>query len=202
MRKQSSHGILLALIMLFLLCISLLSMKVNAAGPTQVYATVSDLRILNSQRQEVDHIYHSADFFLSMDWEASANGTGFHAGDYFEIELPNQMAFPTNSSAVDFNLYGADGVTVIATAHVNPYAYSGGNIRVTFTNWVENQYNVSGTLGLAATFKRDLIVTNGTNQLDVTVNGSVGSITTGNGTNIVIEGPAPLSNEYLMKWGI
>ncbi len=161
-----------------------------------VQAAVTDLKIQNVSGQETNKVYQTDTFYLAMDWDASANGANLHAGDYFDLTLPNEMVFPSDSTAADFDIYGPDGTTVIGKAHVMPGADNkGGTVRVTFTDWVEGKEGVKGSIRLAARFDKEQIKTGEDNTFQVSVNGQVTSVT------VSITGPTELQPEILGKWG-
>lgn len=161
----------------------------------EVGVKVTNFKLLSWQKEETDKIFYTDSFYLSMDWDASGNGTELHKGDYFNITLPDKMKFPSKSSAVDFDLYALDGHTVIAKAHVTPNENGGGTVKVIFTDYVENKYNVKGNIFLAARFDRTKIKLDQQNLFSITISGQVLTTT----TNVI--GPKDLKNETLLKWG-
>jgi|GEM_PF-4611852 len=168
--------------------------RATRAGPKQVDATVTNFRIQNLSGQDVNRVFLTDSFYLAMDWDASAHGADLHPGDYFDITLPDEMIFPSTSPATDFDIYGPDGTTVIATAHINAGA-TGGTVRVTFSDWVEGKENVNGSIRLASRFSREKITEDG----DYTFSISVGSQVVP--TTVNVFGPKELQNEHLSKWG-
>lgn len=131
-----------------------------------------------------------------MDCDASTNGTDLHEGDYFDVTLPEELVFPSDSAATDFNIYGSDGSTVIGKAHVTPGAGNKGRkVRVTFTGWVEGKENVKGNIRLSARFDREKVTTGEENSFSISVGGQVVSVT------VMVTGPKELENEILAKWG-
>lgn len=170
-----------------------------AAGtPKQVDTQITDLAIHNLSGQTVDHMWYTDRFYLSMDWDASAHGASLQQGDYFDIGLPDQMVFPSGSAAADFNIYGSDGSTVIATAHVSPGPEDkGGLVRVTFTSWVEGKENVKGNIRLTARFDTSQVPVDKDSSFSVSVNGKVRSVP----VNVHVVGPQALEEELLGKWG-
>ncbi|MGT2951479.1 hypothetical protein BU202_07925 [Streptococcus cuniculi] len=196
--KKRWAGLLLSLLMVLSTLFQGLSNTVFAEGTEkQVTTTITNLKILNLNKEETDSIFHSDNFYLSMDWDASGNGADLKQGDYFTATLPDQMKFPSDSSAVDFNLYAPDGTSIMATAHVTPHANGGGTVKVTFTNWVENKYNVKGSMMLAASFNEDKITQGKRNIFTVAVNGGVTSQTVG----VEVTGTTDLQDEFVTKWG-
>ncbi|MBR1780965.1 MAG: Cna B-type domain-containing protein, partial [Oscillospiraceae bacterium] len=169
--------------------------------PTMVDVTITSFELQNLSNHTVTTIYWSDSFYLAMDWDASANGANLHEGDYFDITLPGNMMFPAGTTATDFTLTDGTG-TVIATAHVTPGPGDvGGTVHVTFTDTVEDRYNVKGTMYLAARFDREQVTTGEANTFVVTVNGEVGGSSHSIDTGVIVTGPKELENEYLAKWG-
>lgn len=110
-------------------------------------------------------------FYLAMDWKVKDSSTVLHKGDYFDITLPDNLKFPPNYSAPEFDLTDSDG-NVIAHAKVTPGPdNAGGSVRVTFNDKIENKYNVHGTLYISALFNKQKIQDNKPNTFTVTVNG-------------------------------
>lgn len=166
------------------------------ATPQEVPATVTKFTIQNLSGNDVESMYWTDRFYLAMDWDASSSGADLHEGDYFDIILPDEMRFPSDSASVDFNIYGDDGTTIIATAHVTPGANdTGGTVRVTFTNWVEGKENVKGNIRLAAQFDKKQVKTGEDNTFQISVNGKVEQVA------VHVNGPTELQPEVIGKWG-
>lgn len=166
-----------------------------ASTPKPVDVNVERFSFQNLNHEDTDRIYYTDRFYLAMTWDASANGDQLHGGDYFDMALPDQMVFPSESTARDFNIYGEDGTTVIAKAHVEPGATGGGTVRVTFTNWVEGRRNVRGSIYLAAQFDTTKLKLDEKNTIHATVAGKVIEKT------VDVAGPRDIQNEVLAKWG-
>ncbi|WP_165620456.1 Cna B-type domain-containing protein [Streptococcus equi] len=129
---------------------------------------------------------------INISWDASENGYNLHDGDYFDISLPKEFKFPSNDSACNFSITAPDG-SIMANAVVTPdEANGGGNVRVTFTNYVENKHDIKGEIHLSAKFNRTYIVAGQVNVIEV--GSSSYPITVQPG------GEAPLTNEFLGKW--
>lgn len=173
----------------------------RSESPQAVDVTITNFELKTLTYETPESIYYNDTFYLAMDWDASSLGATLHEGDYFDITLPSNMMFPSGSTARDFDLYD-ENYNVIAKAHVNPGEGDiGGNLVVTFTDVVENKYDVKGTIYLAARFDKTQITTGETNTFSITVNGEVPSYSQTIETGIVITGPKELDNEYLAKWG-
>ena len=166
----------------------------DGGTPKEVPATVTNLTIQNLSGATATEMWVTDQFYLAMDWDASQNGADLHEGDYFDITLPDQMRFPPDSVACDFNLYGPDGTTVIATAHVDP-GTTGGTVRITFTDWVEGKENVKGNIRLAARFDQTQVTVGEENTFQIQVGSEVVPVT------VTVTGPTELQDEILGKWG-
>jgi uncharacterized surface anchored protein len=165
------------------------------AAAKQVDATITKFEIQNLDGSTADKVFVTDKFYLSMDWDASANGADLHEGDWFDVTLPDAMKFPSSTTAADFDVRADDG-TVIAHAHVTPGAGDkGGTVRVTFGDWVEGKENVHGNIHLAAQFDRETVEENEDNTFEVTVGSQVTPVT------VEVTGPKDLNDEYLGKWG-
>ena len=194
--RRKIYKTLLSLVMVVGMILQVVSSTVVAEGK-EVNATIKKFEIQNLSGQKVDKVFVSDRFYLNMDWDASSNGAGLNEGDYFDIKLPDNMKFPSDVSATEFNIYGADGKTVIAKAKVTPGpGDKGGKIRVTFTDWVKGKENVKGNVRLAAVFDKEQVKKNEKNKFDITVNGKVTP------TDVEVVGPKELpTDEMLAKWG-
>ena len=156
MLKKMISRIILSVVMMFTILFQGAGLNVYAAGtPREVSARVTSFKILDKDKREGVPIWFTDSFYLSMDWDASGNGTNLKEGDYFDITLPDKMKFPSDTTKRDFDILGEDGTTVIAKAHVTPGPNNniGGKVRVTFTNWVEGRENVKGNIFLASKFQ-------------------------------------------------
>ena len=183
----------------------------NLIAPVTLMSAVAapkvvDVNITNFEIQTVDHkkadtLFHSDTFLLKMDWNATGHGTDLHEGDYFDIDLPNNMKFPSGTTATDFDITDDNG-NVIAHAHVTPGPNdTGGKVHVTFGKGVENKYNVKGSINLAARFDETKIKKDQENKFDITVNGNVAGHSHTATTGVKVNGSKPIQEEYLTKWG-
>ncbi|MEE8717181.1 MAG: Cna B-type domain-containing protein [Coriobacteriales bacterium] len=165
----------------------------------QVDVEVTELKIQSVSHEDVSDVFITSTFSLKMRWDASAMGNNLHEGDYFDVTIPDEMVFVSDSPQSDFNLTDDDG-NVVATAHVTTGADgSGGTIHVTFTDYVEGKYNVKGTMYLGARFDTTKVTEGDGKTFSFAVNGEV---TPGSTTPpITIVGPSDLDDEYLTKWG-
>ena len=90
---------------------------------------------------------------LHVAWDAGVYSNTLKEGDYFYITMPEQCKFPANVAATDFDIFSIeDPSIVVAKGKVTPLPDGGGTVKVTFTNYVENRYNIGGTVELAASF--------------------------------------------------
>ena len=171
------------------------------ADPVQVEAAVTHFEIQYLDHSTATQMYYTDTFYLAMSWDASANGANIHEGDFFTIQLPDNMRFPSDTTARDFDVQDSEG-NVIARAHVAPGENdAGGTVTLTFTNQVEGKYNVKGSLYLAARFDTTQVSLDEPNTFTITVNGEVGGEPQAIGVGIVVNGPSNPVNEVLSKWG-
>ncbi|MDO5100438.1 MAG: Cna B-type domain-containing protein, partial [Eubacteriales bacterium] len=192
-------GMLLALLLVFNAVLQG-GMSVLAAAKV-VDIDITKFEIQNKDRQTVDKIFFTDEFYLMMQWDATKNGANIHEGDYFDVKLPDKMQFPSDTTARDFDLTDEHGV-VLAKAHVTPGPGDvGGSIHVVFTDKVENKYNVKGTMYLAARFDREKVLKDDENNFTITVNSDVVGMEQSGTDGVIITGPKELVNEYLNKWG-
>ena len=162
MNKRRWFSVVLSFLITFSTFFSGMVSTAFAEGtPREVTATIKKLEIKNLAGQNTDKVFVTDKFYLDMEWDTSSNGANMKKGDYFDITLPNNMKFPSDSSARDFDIYGDDGKTVIAKAHVTPGADdNGGKVRVTFTDWVNGKQNVKGKIRLASMFNKEAVTKN------------------------------------------
>ena len=167
---------------------------------------VVDVNVANFEIQDLNHhtiytAFHSDTVHLKLNWNASGNGTNLHEGDYFDIDLPENMKFPAGITKTDFDITDDDG-NVVAKAHITPGPNQiGGKVHVTFGPGIENKYNVKGTINIAARFDETKIKPDKQNTFDITTNSGVPGKTQTKMTGIKIDGAKPIPEEYLVKWG-
>ena len=176
------------------------SLLAVSGTPKAVDVDITDFKIQNLDHQDVDAVFHSDTFLLNMKWNATGHGVNLHEGDYFDIDLPSNMKFPSGTTKTDFDI--TDDGNVIAHAHITPGPNeTGGKVHVTFGPGVENKYNVKGTMNIAARFDETKVNKDTENKFEVTVNGDVpGKKHTAN-TGVKVNGSKPVEEEYLTKWG-
>lgn len=116
-----------------------LSIPVFAQAQT-VPTTITNFKVTDKLKQELDSAYTNQDIYLETSWQAQG---AVHEGDTFTLSIPNVLDFPADGAG-SFNIYAPDG-EVMATAQV-----TAGKVIITYTSWVENKENVNGTLWLAA----------------------------------------------------
>ena len=167
---------------------------------------VVDVNVANFEIQDLNHhtiytAFHSDTVHLKLNWNASGNGTNLHEGDYFDIDLPENMKFPAGITKTDFDITDDEG-NVVAKAHITPGPNQiGGKVHVTFGPGIENKYNVKGTINIAARFDETKIKPDKQNTFDITTNSGVPGKTQTKMTGIKIDGAKPIPEEYLVKWG-
>ena len=128
----------------------LISSKNVLAENKNVDVNITNLTITDTEGNIPSGGHFASAFFkLNIDWDASKYGNELREGDYFELQLPDKFKFPESSADCDFNLFTKGG-DVIARAHVTPTFPGGGRVRVTFTDYVNNKYDIKGQLYLMA----------------------------------------------------
>ena len=128
---------------------------------------------------------------LNLDWDASSYGNTLKENDFFIVKLPDNMRFPTNHAATHFDLKAPDD-TVVAKAVITPGSNGGGTLKATFTNFVENRYDIKGKMQMEASFWG--IKHNEENTFNVTVGKTTKVV------KIKIKGPEGLKDEVVNKW--
>ncbi|SFE65985.1 LPXTG-motif cell wall anchor domain-containing protein/sortase B cell surface sorting signal [Peptostreptococcaceae bacterium pGA-8] len=171
---------------------------VFAEGLERVETKITDFTITKSTGEVPPDGFKVNDFLkLSISWDASYYQNELKEGDYFNITLPDEFRFPTNDSACNFDIIAPNGTDVVAKAVVTPGTLGGGNIKVTFTKYVEDRYDIKGSMYLNANFNTTIINTPGNHEIVI----AIGSYPF---TIIVPIAPStsqnPLNNEILNKW--
>ena len=166
-------------------------------GAQEVDATITDFRIEKPIGTEVTELDKNTSFYLAMDWKVKDPEAILNEGDYFDIQLPDNLRFPPGYAQPEFELKDDTG-EVIARAQVTPgdnADSAGGTIRVTFNDKINGKYNVKGTIYLGALFNKSQITDNEKNVFEVSVNGETA-------TTEVTPIKIGLPPDYVLgKWG-
>lgn len=197
MKKKSVVGLFLCLFLVLGCFFQSAPAKVYAASgtPREVDTRITKFEIYNWLNQKAVLISLGSRFFVSMDWDASGNGVSLNEGDYFYVDLPEKMVFPSDSHNVDFQIVDKDNPSaVIANAHVTPKSPSGGKVKVTFTNYVNGRYNIKGNLYMSANFNTDSVTRDSENTFETEINGKKMS------SKVYVEGPTLIRDEGIRKW--
>lgn len=176
----------------------LILMRENITHPLNAVKTViTEFSIKDNNGNPVTSLSVYRKFKLQISWDASAYGAGIlKEGDYFEVELPDKMKFPKNPNACNFDIKNeSDELIARAVVSPNPPSEGGGKIKVTFTNYVEQNNNIKGTMYLAAEFVKEKIIQDKPNQFQISVDGKVYK------TGITITKPNPQKPNVLRKYG-
>ena len=186
------------LVFVMLLGVFMPTQTVFAEGLERVETKITDFTITKSTGEVPPDGFKVNDFLkLSISWDASFYQNELKEGDYFNITLPDEFRFPTNDSACNFDIIAPNGTDVVAKAVVTPGTLGGGNIKVTFTKYVEDRYDIKGSMYLNANFNTTIINTPGNHEIVI----AIGSYPF---TIIVPIAPStsqnPLNNEILNKW--
>ena len=197
MKKKSITGLFLCLFLVLGCFFQSAPAKVYAAGgtPREVDTRITKFEIYNWLNQKAVSISLGSRFFISMDWDAGGNGVSLSEGDYFYVDLPEKMVFPSDSHNVDFQIVDKDNPSaVIANAHVTPASPSGGKVKVTFTNYVNGRYNIKGNLYMSANFNTNTVTRDSQNTFESEINGQRVS------SSVYVEGPTLVTDEGIKKW--
>lgn len=197
MKKKSITGLFLCLFLVLGCFFQSAPAKVYAAGgtPREVDTRITKFEIYNWLNQKAVSISLGSRFFISMDWDAGGNGVSLNEGDYFYVDLPEKMVFPSDSHNVDFQIVDKDNPSaVIANAHVTPASPSGGKVKVTFTNYVNGRYNIKGNLYMSANFNTNNVTRDSQNTFESEINGQRVS------SSVYVEGPTLVTDEGIKKW--
>ncbi len=159
-------------LMVFLI-LSMLVQGMNlayAAPVDRVDTKITEFTITKSDDSVLPEYSNDSVMKLNISWDATSYGNELKAGDYFNVTLPKEFRFPKDPNSCNFDLKEPGGA-VMAKAVVTPGSYNegGGNIKVTFTNWVEGKYEVKGKMGLLATFNKSIVNTPGTLNVNVAI---------------------------------
>ena len=125
---------------------------------------------------------------LTMDF--SLPDGRFTSGDTSTIQLPEGFKFVSD---YDFDVKSSDGATV-ARAHIDAQA---GAMTLTYTDYVENHSDVTGSITASVTTNRETIGDFGKRQFDLNVDGTI--VPVGEVDYEKWTGDNP--NEVITKWG-
>ncbi|SFE33902.1 Ig-like domain-containing protein [Peptostreptococcus sp. D1] len=171
---------------------------VFAEALERVETKITEFTVTKSTGEVPPDGFKVSDFLkLSISWDASSYQNELKEGDYFNIKLPDEFRFPNNYSACNFDIKTPDGSEVIARAVVMPGTLGGGNIKVTFTKYVEDKFNIKGTMYLNANFNTTIINTPGNHEIVIAIGSYPVTITVPVAPSTQQE---PLNNEILNKW--
>lgn len=151
MKKQGKIQKLTSLFLVFVMLLGVfIPTQSVLAESKEVDVTITDFNITNSEGVVPPNGYFSNTLFkLNYKWDASNHENELHEGDYFELDLPDQFKFPSESSYCNFDINAPTG-EVMAKAVIVPQDPGGGKIKVTFTNYVNDKFNITGDMHLTA----------------------------------------------------
>ena len=162
----------------------------------QVDTSITGLQILDPGKKSATELTYSSGFYLDMKW-VTKPGEIVHAGDYFDVTIPDTVNLNRSETVKGFDLTNADRV-VVAYATVTPAANGGGTVRVVFNDKVDGKYNVKGSLSLYAFFNQKKVKENTTVPIQLEVNGQTSEVPSS--PSVVVK-PNPQIQEILGKWG-
>ena len=171
------------------------STEAATGTPKAVVATITDFRVEDRFGNPTTVVNKANVYAIAMTWDASANAN-VEPGDYFDVTLPNEMRFTAAHPASTFNITDAATGEVMAVAHVTPGTDGfGGNMRVVFTNYVNNHTELRGTARLGFTISNNRIQSGNNKTVNFTVSGRIVPVT------FDLTEPGTIGTEYLSKWG-
>lgn len=171
------------------------STEAATGTPKAVVATITDFRVEDRFGNPTTVVNKANVYAIAMTWDASANAN-VEPGDYFDVTLPNEMRFTAAHPASTFNITDAATGEVMAVAHVTPGTDGfGGNMRVVFTNYVNNHTDLRGTARLGFTISNNRIQSGNNKTVNFTVSGRIVPVT------FDLTEPGTIGTEYLSKWG-
>ena len=171
------------------------STEAATGTPKAVVATITDFRVEDRFGNPTTVVNKANVYAIAMTWDASANAN-VEPGDYFDVTLPNEMRFTAAHPASTFNITDAATGEVMAVAHVTPGTDGfGGNMRVVFTNYVNNHTDLRGTARLGFTIDSHRVQTGTGKSFIFTVSGSPVPVT------FDVTAPGTIGTEFLSKWG-
>ena len=172
------------------------STEAATGTPKAVVATITSFRVEDRFGNPATEVNKANVYAIAMTWDASANAN-VAPGDYFDVTLPNEMRFTAANPESTFNITDAATGEVMAVAHVTPGTGGfGGNMRVVFTDYVNNHTDLRGTARLGFTIDSQRVQTGTGKTFVFTVSGSPVPVT------FDVTAPGPIrTDEYLSKWG-
>ena len=171
------------------------STEAATGTPKAVVATITSFRVENRFGNPTTVVNKANVYAIAMTWDASANAN-VEPGDYFDVTLPNEMRFTAADPPSTFNITDAATGEVMAVAHVTPGTDGfGGNMRVVFTDYVNNHTDLRGTARLGFTIDSQRVQTGTGKSFIFTVSGSPVPVT------FDVTAPGTIGTEYLSKWG-
>ena len=162
--KQRSKSFFVFFLILSMVLQTVGASFVHAAGEVKPDVTITDFSIVGQKGEYGGY----ERFKLALKWDATHYKNTLKEGDYFDVTLPDNMVFPTASSATHFPLLDSEG-KVVANAVVSPNPNGGGKVRATFTSYVNGRYNVKGTMFLEANFSQHKLKYGEVNKFKVVV---------------------------------
>ncbi|MDD7510779.1 MAG: Cna B-type domain-containing protein, partial [Peptostreptococcaceae bacterium] len=170
MKKRGKIQKLTSFFLVFLMTLGVfIPTQTVLAESKEVAVTITDFNITNAQGIiQPDGYYSNSLFRLNYKWDASSHENGLHEGDYFEIDLPDQFKFPSESSYCNFDINAPSG-ELMAKAVITPKEPGGGKIKVTFTSYVNDKFDISGDMHLTARWNQTTYPVNQEGEYEIAV---------------------------------
>lgn len=140
------------------------------SGPKEVTPKIKKFELFNKHRKPIPGNTLGADeaFIFNLEWDAKEYGATLKEGDYFIVKIPDGFVFDSSQN-LSFPLKATGGETM-ANAVATPGAENkGGTIKITFTKYVENRFDIEGSLSMFTKFNRKLVQIDKENIFEIAV---------------------------------
>ncbi|MDT8715087.1 hypothetical protein IAI10_00135 [Clostridium sp. 19966] len=149
---KKNKFLILPVVIIFILQIFMPSVNVKAAGNdvSGKFPFITDLNITDANGNKLgDNISKSAEIHINYTWSI-LNGQAVNNGDYFIMQLPDQINI---FAAFDQPLINPDDGNTVANMHVD----TNGKVTITFTDYASGHSDVHGGFALDCHFNKDNI---------------------------------------------
>lgn len=176
-----------------------------AAGGLKDQVEISNLKLLRLNGGAFNndpYVSYDGAFRLTLDWDASMYANTLKEGDYFDIFLQKELKFFKPDGNLTFELLDAED-KIVANVEVTDVLDSDGKktgvkrIRSTFTDYVNNKYDIKGTMFFSASLDQK-VVSNEAQVLKISLKTIIDTVALEQ--NLQIKPLKPLENEIVSKW--
>lgn len=182
------------MVMVSLIQLPQTAQQVRAASVERPDVKITQFTISHQEGTSDDTFKYWENLKFDLDWDASMYQNNLKAGDYFTVNLPSTLRFGLNDTATQFDIVDKKTGVVTGRAEVTAFFSGGGTLKVTFTNAVENVYEVKGTISTFGRFVYDKIKIGEVNTFQADINGKPGT------ASVTITQPTISPDEVLTKW--